>query len=651
MKLQKADVKGYRSIRERLSVFIEPSVTVVLGPNDHGKTNLLNALLHLNSDLAYDKDDLNWDCADTPESLPEVTGEFLLSDSERAWLLKNENDARKYVNDLILERDSESDDEDSSPPIAEPATSPPPADGSTPPPPPPAPEVTEEEEDYSDLPDEPLEMMKLDDVPTSITLRRSGLSGEVEESGLDSLQSEVRDQFSKFFPRLELIDPITKLSDSVSVKELGNGGNEFMRGIFYYAGLDPDDSDDLFEQSDRTQMAITRASEQLNKTLKESWSQGKSLRFRLTHNSKEERIDLQIEDPSVASTYVRASRRSSGFTHYFSLKTILHSRQQDHPAESYILLFDEPGVFLHPSGQFDLLQVLETLARESQVMYVTHSLFMISKTFPTRHRLIMKDENGTMIDGKPYVGRWQNVLSALGLTLTGSILFANHVVLTEGDSDPIYMYALIQKAVKVQKADIDINSLAIMSTSESQNTDVLLRLLCESNPRPKIALLSDGDKGGKDRLDFVQTFLKDNQIPNKPLSDGTSIEDHIPMIREVYVPAVAAYVGKLMVMAGKTKADESELAEKFLTSFDDKFEKGKVTKGVAEWANEAARAIGEIKGKPSKVGIAREYAVRLMDFPDSEYRHDNRTKSLIEWIQKEAGVPEQRPVDQRILEG
>lgn len=663
-------VEGYRSIRQCMEVFIEPTVTVVLGPNDHGKTNLMNALLHLNKDTSFSQDDLNWDCANQSKEFPSVRGVFTLSDSERDWLLKAENAARQEINDQIRERDEESDEdepeeEDESASAEPPAPVPPAGAANAQPQPPstmetapPVAEVDSDEDDveyeyeyeYDELPDEPLELLTPKDIPTFITLCRCGVSNEVVESGLELLQPHVRSEFEQYFPRLELIDPITKLSDSVSAEELGKGENEFMRGIFYYAGLVPDESGHLFEQSDRTQMQITRASEQLNKTLKESWSQGTSLRFRLTHNSKDGRIDLQIEDPSVESTYVRASRRSSGFTHYFSLKTILYSRQQDHPAESYILLFDEPGVFLHPSGQFDLLQVLETLALESQVIYVTHSLFMINKTFPTRHRLIMKDNRGTMIDGKPYVGKWRSALSALGLTLTGSILFANHVVLTEGDSDPIYIYAMIQKAVKAGKANLDINSLAVMSTSESKNTDVLLRLLWESNPTPRVALLSDGDKGGKDRLDYVASFLRENEIPNKPLSNGTSIEDHIPHIREVYVPAVAAYVGKLMVMLGKAKPDETKLEEKCLKSFDATFEKGKVTQGVAEWANAVSQEIGEIKSKPSKVGIAREYATRLLDWPDAEYRHDNRAKALIEWIQKEAGVPEQHPVDQRILE-
>ena len=90
-----------------MEVFIEPNVTVVLGPNDHGKTNLMHALLHLNGDTAFDEEDLNWDCSEKANDFPVVEGVFTLSDSERAWLLDAENKARQEINDQIQERDEE----------------------------------------------------------------------------------------------------------------------------------------------------------------------------------------------------------------------------------------------------------------------------------------------------------------------------------------------------------------------------------------------------------------------------------------------------------------------------------------------------------------------------------------------------------------
>jgi predicted ATP-dependent endonuclease of OLD family len=643
MKLKQVEVEGYRSIRERAILFVEHTVTVVLGPNDHGKTNLLNALQHLNADHAYDpQDDLNWDSSERRATLPLVIGRFTLSDKEREWLSESDNKAREEINRRIAEHSTAStseaaqDDEgvevEGTDEDAE------------------SEEEEEEEEEEEHLPSEPLPQISPGDIPTEVSLSRIGAEGSLSISGLEQFQSKVQEDFKRFLPRIELIEPITKLSDSVSAKELGEGKNEFMRGIFYYAGLDPNDSEALFKQTDRNQMTITRASEQLNTTLRKSWSQGKNLRFRLTHHSKEEKIDLQIEDPSVATTYVRASRRSSGFTHYFSLKTILHARQKDHPAESYILLFDEPGVFLHPSGQFDLLQVIETLSLESQTLYVTHSLFMINKTFPTRHRLIMKTADGTQLDGKPYVGRWQAVLSGLGMTLTGSILFANHVVLTEGDSDPIYIYALIQKAVASGKCNLDINSLAIMSTSESRHADVLLRLLCDTLPLPHIVVIADGDKGGKDRLRYIEPLLLAHSIPSKQLAKDTAIEDHMPMLREVYVPALAAYVARLMEIEGKVQPDQGQLTQRFLDDFDIKFEKGKVTQNLSDWADAAAGTIGGISGKPSKVGVAREYAARLLDCDNNDFKWDGRAKALVDWIHENALIPVMHAVDQRILD-
>ena len=54
--------------------------------------------------------------------------------------------------------------------------------------------------------------------------------------------------------------------------------------------------------------------------------------------------------------------------------------------------------------------------------------------------------------------------------------------------------------------------------------------------------------------------------------------------------------------------------------------------------------------KPSKVGIAREYATRLIQLEDDKFKNDNkRTETLIDWIRKEVGVPEQHRVDERIL--
>ena len=193
-------------------------------------------------------------------------------------------------------------------------------------------------------------------------------------------------------------------------------------------------------------MRLRRASRVLNRALRQSWRQGNDLKFSLSHDSAKQSIDLNVEDRSIRTRVTRPSKRSTGFTSFFSLKTILYARQRDREARSRLLLIDEPGLSLHPAGQTDLLQLFEALGKKDQLIYTTHSIHLINKTFPTRHRLLQKTKKGTCLDPKPFQGRWGRVLDALGVTLAGTILWAPFVVLTEGDSDPVYLYAVIREA-------------------------------------------------------------------------------------------------------------------------------------------------------------------------------------------------------------
>ena len=97
MKLVRVSVEGYRSIRERLDLYVDPRVTVVMGPNDHGKTNLLAALRHLNQDHPFDANrDLNFDSMDEEREKPCVAFEFTLSPDEKKEFLAQEN-GRRWV--------------------------------------------------------------------------------------------------------------------------------------------------------------------------------------------------------------------------------------------------------------------------------------------------------------------------------------------------------------------------------------------------------------------------------------------------------------------------------------------------------------------------------------------------------------------------
>ncbi|HET9461510.1 MAG TPA: AAA family ATPase, partial [Gaiellaceae bacterium] len=88
MRLAKAHIEGYRSIRDTMEFVVDPRVTVVLGANDHGKTNLIEAFLHLNDSQSFEADHLNWDRGDDSVTLPYVRFEFLLDEPDKTDLAR-----------------------------------------------------------------------------------------------------------------------------------------------------------------------------------------------------------------------------------------------------------------------------------------------------------------------------------------------------------------------------------------------------------------------------------------------------------------------------------------------------------------------------------------------------------------------------------
>jgi predicted ATPase len=616
MRLSSVEILGYRSFSQRTVLHLDPNVTIVIGANDHGKTNLLDALTHLNKDSKFDKErDLNWDYVEEPDEYPSLNFTFALDEDDRAEVLR-----------VAQEK------------LAELAKSTPPAVAllSAQPAPDSAPE----------------DALSLEKIPNSISCSKKGLTKPLTFTKLAGLPEGTATKFmSTATPRVELIRAHDTVPDSVSTAELHADTHEFMRGIFYYAGLATEEFEKLFSQTDSTMMRLEKAEQQLNKTLRTNWTQGSDLEFRLVHESKTDRIVLRIKDPAVSGRLVRASQRSSGFTHFFTLKTILNARQQEHPANSYIFLFDEPGIYLHPAGQHDLLQVLDTIGKNNQVVYSTHSLFMLNKTFPTRHRLVVKSADGTELDGKPCAGRWGAAIDALGLSLAGTILFAQHILLVEGDTDPIYVQAVLQKLVALGHANLDLNAFSAVGTESSKNTDALIRILSESALSPHLAVLVDGDDGGKGRLKALQGILKLKDIPGKQLLDGTTIEDYLPLSGELYVRAVADYVAKVKETLGAPVADADDFRQQFRTSFREMFEEGRVTKGVATWAGSAGKKLGQLESEPSKLGIAREYATLLEETPSERFTPQSlqRPIHLMKLIREILPIPELRESEKTVL--
>ena len=648
MKLSKIRIEGYRSIEKPLELYLEPDVTVILGANDHGKTNILNAITHLNPQNTFKSaTDLNWDHDEEPDRFPSIAFSFVLNKEERERFLEEVNSHQTLGPNTQQKVDA------TAPSNPQPSQTP----NSPAPPPPqqaPAPESAPINESYQETltPQPDRKNLSLKDIPETIIITRQGVDSGLSCDILEQIDENATVSFlDELVPRVELIEPIAKVSDSVTPEQIKTNDFEFMRGIFYYAGLDPDESDSLFSKSDVSSRKLDNASKKLDSTLKKDWSQGTSLNFRLDHGDQNE-IIFRIDDPNVKNRRVRASQRSSGFTHFFSLKTVLYARQNENPANSYIFLFDDPGVYLHPTGQKDLLSELDSISKTSQLLYSTHSIFLINKTFYSRHRLIKKDENGTEIDGKPYLSRWGSAIEWLGMSLSGTVLFAQHVLLGEGASEPFLIPRLFQRLVILGYSSIDLNSFSVIAQGDEKEAAALIRLLQEGAFTPSMVVLCDGDKGGSDRLKALKPVIDEFEgIQTHQLSQGLELEDYLIWPEKLYVEAVVEYACKLK-MDRKQKFDRNKLKEEFEKSFENRFKDVNKFSGISDWADEAFVTIGKLDSAPSKIGVAREYVRILFETKDSDISRKScsQTLVLLKKIQEKLGIPNQREMPQLIFD-
>ena len=458
------------------------------------------------------------------------------------------------------------------------------------------------------------------------------------------MPAEIADFLTDRVPRVELFKGVIgNLQDSVTSQQINTDEFEFMQGIFFRSEIDPRKNALLFTQNDVTMRTLDDANKKLNDGLRKLWVQGTDLNFELRH--KGDSIELLVNDPAVKQRKVRMSKRSDGVTQFFRMSMILYARQKKRPANSYIYLFDDPGVFLHVQGQKDLMQVFEQLAGESQIVYATHSLFMLNQNFPERHRLIFKDEKGTKVDEKPYQANWRRATDALGVYWTSNILFSSKILLVEGDSDPIYVYELLRQMNHLEETDFDLNMLGVLSFENYQNLRFLLQTFRMDSKETKIVVLLDGDSEGKKLKQKITPLCERLDAAIQSLVTDKSIEDYCLYKLEFVGAAVAALK---VAFGAETKEVPSNLAEHVKQAWEEHSKNPQGTTG--RWFKELSTRL--LEDEASKVGLARNYVESCRDAEDltPEQTALKRSRSICREIGSALELPPLRAKEEIIRE-
>ncbi len=226
--------------------------------------------------------------------------------------------------------------------------------------------------------------------------------------------------FLEILPKIFYFDSITVLKDRIDQDTLLKETHlsETERNLLKVGGVN--DPRLLFEDSTYGRKAAEEAGKEITRRLREVWTQEPSIELKLRVNGK----ILNIDFSDATGVYDTPKNRSIGFLWYLSFYINFLATSNEAKANEYIFLLDEPGLHLHPSGQKDLTNLLEKLSEKNQVIYTTHSPFMINRSQPQRVRLVTKDENGTQVDSEAYKDNWRPLRQSIGLTV-GDLLFFN----------------------------------------------------------------------------------------------------------------------------------------------------------------------------------------------------------------------------------
>ncbi|MBR0982378.1 AAA family ATPase [Bradyrhizobium liaoningense] len=140
-------------------------------------------------------------------------------------------------------------------------------------------------------------------------------------------------------------------------------------------------------------------------------------------------------------------QRSRGFIWFFSFlvwfDSVKHQLAKGQMQRPLILLLDEPGLSLHALAQADFLRYIDHLAKKHQVIYSTHSPFMVHSSRLNEVRVVEdRKDVGTVISDNVSWTDSRTIFplqAALGWTVAQNLFISEKNLLVEGAADLVYL--------------------------------------------------------------------------------------------------------------------------------------------------------------------------------------------------------------------
>lgn len=211
-------------------------------------------------------------------------------------------------------------------------------------------------------------------------------------------------------------------------------------------------------------------------------------------------LNIRIRNPRHRVT-VPFDERSKGFVWFFSFFAYFSELERE-DGEDVILLLDEPGLSLHATAQGDFLNFIAgRLAEQHQVIYTTHSPFMITPSRIDQVRTVEDvDDEGTKVSSEVLRTDAATVFplqAALGYDLAQTLFLGPNCLLVEGPSDLIYLQLLNESLARAGKETLD-DQWVITPAGGASNLATFISLL--GSNQLNLAVMMDSTRAETQRV-------------------------------------------------------------------------------------------------------------------------------------------------------
>ena len=356
----------------------------------------------------------------------------------------------------------------------------------------------------------------------------------------------------------------------------------------------PDQYEKYRAQLDERDYKLNAATIHLTDAIREVWNPTQDSRDANKLRIKVDGQYLKVVVEDELGVEVELDQRSEGFQWMVSFYVVFFAEASE-KHKNAILLLDEPGQSLHALKQAEFRETLSKLSEKNQTIYTTHSPFLVGTNELDKVRVVeMVDRKvGTKVNlslAATDSGAMLPLQEALGYDLAQSLFFHKKNLVLEGLTDMWYLEGLSELLIADGKTGLD-TKIALLPANCATKVVYFATILRAQNL--KVAALLDSDAEGD--LAAKQDTLV-NALGNKRILRTKDVYQG-----EVAKAEIEDILRETLLIIAKEQLgwDATEVAEKqpkrpiveiFTTVVKSDFSKFKLAKAFIRWTREHSLA-------------------------------------------------------------